>query len=87
MNCRTAVIIISVCSIFLKPHLTYPQDDLEAQWKVCSPESLKGFSASRVFLWKKIATDLNVPIGIINASWGGTPAETWTPDDKVMEDA
>lgn len=64
----------------------YPQDDLEAQWKVCSPESLKGFSAVGYFFGKKLQQNLNVPIGIINASWGGTPAETWTPDDKVMED-
>lgn len=65
----------------------YPQDNLEGQWKVCSPESLKGFSAIGYFFGKKLQHDLNVPIGLINASWGGTPAETWTPDDKVAEDA
>ena len=63
-----------------------PQDDLEGQWKVCSPESLKGFSAVGYFFGKKLQHDLNVPIGLINASWGGTPAEAWTPDDKVAED-
>lgn len=66
---------------------THPQDDVEAQWKVCSPESLKGFSAVGYFFGKKLQQDLNVPIGLINASWGGTPAETWTPGDKVTEDA
>ena len=65
----------------------HPQDDLEGQWKVCSPESLKGFSAVGYFFGKKLQHDLNVPIGLINASWGGTPAEAWTPEDKVAEDA
>ena len=62
------------------------QDDLEGEWKVCSPESLKGFSAIGYFFGKKLQHDLNVPIGLINASWGGTPAEVWTPADEVYND-
>lgn len=65
---------------------THPQDDVDAQWKTCSPESLKGFSAVGYFFGKKLQHDLNVPIGLINASWGGTPAETWTPEEKVSGD-
>jgi sialate O-acetylesterase len=61
----------------------YPQDDLPGQWKVCSPESLKGFSAIGYFFGKKLQHDLNVPIGLINASWGGTPAEVWTEAEIV----
>jgi sialate O-acetylesterase len=59
------------------------QDDTPGDWKVCSPESLKGFSAIGYFFGKKLQHDLNVPVGIINASWGGTPAETWTPFNEV----
>jgi sialate O-acetylesterase len=74
--------------LFHTPKTTsaHPQDDLEGQWKVCSPESLKGFSAVGYFFGKKLQQDLNVPIGLINASWGGTPAETWTPEEKVWGD-
>ena len=64
----------------------HPQDDLEGHWKVCSPESLKGFSAVGYFFGKKLQHDLNVPIGLVNASWGGTPAEVWAPDDQVNND-
>lgn len=64
-----------------------PQDNTPGDWKVCSPESLKGFSAIGYFFGKKLQHDLNVPIGIINASWGGTPAETWTPANEVISDA
>jgi sialate O-acetylesterase len=75
--------------LFHTPKTTslYPQDDLEGKWKVCSPESLKGFSAVGYFFGKKLQQELNVPVGLINASWGGTPAETWTPAEKVNGDA
>lgn len=63
------------------PHITsdYPQDDVAASWKECTPEEAKGFSAVAYFFGSKLAGELNVPIGLINSSWGGTPAEAWTP--------
>jgi sialate O-acetylesterase len=61
----------------------YPQDDLEGQWKVCDSNSLRSFSAVGYFFGKKLEHDLNVPIGLINSSWGGTPAETWTPVESI----
>ena len=64
----------------------HPQDNLAGEWKVCSAESLKGFSAVGYFFGKKLQHDLNIPIGLINASWGGTPAEVWTPADEVYKD-
>src|SRR5688500_2876874 len=70
-----------------KTSSTHPQDNLQGEWKVCSPESLKGFSAVGYFFGKKLQHALNVPIGLVNASWGGTPAEVWTPDDQVYSDA
>ncbi len=63
------------------------QDDCSASWKVSSPESLKGFSAVGYFFGKKLQQQLNVPIGLIAASWGGTPAEVWMPEDAVNGDA
>ncbi len=64
-----------------------PQENTSGEWKVCSPESLKGFSGIGYFFGKKLQHDLNIPIGLINASWGGTPAEVWTPADEVNNDA
>lgn len=65
----------------------YPQFDLESQWKTCTPEALAGFSAVGYFYVKKLQERLGVPVGVINASWGGTPAETWAPKPIVLEDA
>ena len=64
----------------------FPQEDVKAQWMVCDPETMKRFSAAGYFFGKKLQQDLNVPIGLINASWGGTPAEVWTPKDVVDKD-
>ena len=57
----------------------YPQDNLEGKWVVCSPESMIHFSAIGYFFGKKINSSIKTPVGLINANWGGTPAETWTP--------
>ncbi len=64
----------------------YPQTRGEGKWEACTPQTMKGFSAAGYFFAKKIHTDLKIPIGIINASWGGTPAEVWTPKEKVEGD-
>ncbi|MFT3682580.1 MAG: sialate O-acetylesterase [Ferruginibacter sp.] len=61
----------------------YPQDDVPATWKVCDSNTLKNFSAVGYFFGKKLNSQLNVPIGLINASWGGTPAEAWSPADVI----
>lgn len=65
----------------------YPQDDCAAQWAICDSNTLKSFSAVGYFFGKKLNKDLNVPIGLINTSWGGTPAEVWTPEESVNNDA
>ena len=59
----------------------HPQLDLQGEWKVCTPETMQYFSAIGYFFGRKIHTDLNVPVGLINSSWGGSPAEVWTPKD------
>lgn len=55
-----------------------PQWDIECKWQVCSPQTVKDFSAVAYFFARELQKDLNIPIGIINSSVGGTPAEAWT---------
>ena len=61
----------------------YPQDDVRAEWVVCNPEDMKKFSAVAYFFGKTLREKLNVPVGLIEAAWGGTPAEAWTPSDAI----
>jgi sialate O-acetylesterase len=65
----------------------YPQDDVKARWVVCTPEEMKKFSAVGYFFGKEVNGKLKLPVGLINASWGGTPAEVWTPDSLITSDA
>ena len=67
------------------PRLTaeYPQEDTKGQWVVCNPEDMKQFSLAGYFFGQKLQEVLSVPVGLIEASWGGTPAEAWTPKDSI----
>ena len=49
------------------------------QWQVCTPETIPTFSSTAYFFARELHKRLGVPIGIIDSSWGGTPAEAWTP--------
>lgn len=64
----------------------FPQDDVKATWEICDSSSIKKFSAVGYFFGKRINQQLNIPVGLINSSWGGTPAETWLPDAAIVSD-
>lgn len=53
------------------------------EWKVANAENLPNFSAVAWFFAKRNHLEKNVPIGIIESNWGGTPAEGWT-EAKVL---
>ena len=59
------------------------QEKGEGEWVVCNKESVGSFSAVAYFFGKKLNQNLNIPIGLINSSWGGSPAEAWTPKEAV----
>lgn len=60
-----------------------PQLDIKGEWKACTPEAMIDFSAVAYFFGRKLNNDLNIPIGLINSSWGGTPAEVWIDPNVV----
>ena len=64
------------------------QADGSGVWAVCSPESVGTFSATLYFFGRELNRELNVPVGLINSSVGGTPIESWIAADaqaKVPE--
>ncbi|RYZ28013.1 MAG: sialate O-acetylesterase [Chitinophagaceae bacterium] len=63
-----------------------PQEQGVGTWMLCDSNTVKHFSAVAYYFGKKLNANLNVPVGLIHASWGGTPAEVWTPSEKVAED-
>lgn len=63
-----------------------PQDNLEeGEWVKCSPATSPRFSAVAYFFGRSIAEKLKVPVGLINVSWGGTVAETWTSTQTIAQ--
>lgn len=58
----------------------------EGKWVLCDKNSVPGFSAIGYFFGKRLHENLNVPVGMINSSWGGTPAESWVPSDLINAD-
>ena len=55
-----------------------PEEDVEGRWELITPQSVPAFSAVAYFFGRELHTRLRVPVGLIHASWGGTPAEAWT---------
>ncbi|MCP5528383.1 MAG: 9-O-acetylesterase [Verrucomicrobiales bacterium] len=61
-----------------------PQEDQDGTWKTCTPETVaeggwQGFSAVAYFFGRELHQELDVPVGLIEADWGGTRIESWTP--------
>lgn len=69
----------------------YPLENVSVAgggWQECSPATISEFSATAYFFGRKLQENLNIPIGLIHTSWGGTIAEAWTSLEslKLMPD-
>src|SRR5579864_1210794 len=63
-----------------------PQDDFQGKWEVCSPETIGSFSAVGYFFGRQLNETLDVPIGLIDDSWGGSACEAWVRRDLLAAD-
>jgi sialate O-acetylesterase len=61
-----------------------PLTDVEGRWVVTTPDDAAHFSAVGYFFGRELYQHLKVPVGLINISWGGTPAEAWTSHDALL---
>jgi sialate O-acetylesterase len=66
------------------------QTNFDAAWKVCAPATLAeggwgGFSAAGYFFGRELHKKLGVTVGLIDATWGGTRIESWTPPEGFAE--
>ena len=63
-----------------------PCEDVEVNgdgWQICSSASMADFSAIAYFFAQELADKLKVPVGVIDTTWGGTPAEAWTSAEAL----
>lgn len=66
---------------FKVPHTNkaLPEKDVNGNWQVCNPGTAGNFTAVGYYFGRKIAAELDVPVGLIGSNWGGTLVEPWTP--------
>jgi sialate O-acetylesterase len=62
-----------------------PTFHCSGKWEECSPTAARHFSATAYFFGKKLYKTLNMPIGLIEAAWGGTSVESWMSKKKLNE--
>ncbi|MGZ8550449.1 MAG: sialate O-acetylesterase, partial [Chitinophagaceae bacterium] len=63
-----------------------PEKDIEGgEWLECGPQTVGDFSAVAYFFGRKLNKDMNIPIGLINSSWGGTNVQTWISWDLMSK--
>jgi len=68
----------------------YPLNDVGGNWRLCNPANIAaggwgGFSAAAYYFGREIHKGLNVPVGLIDTSWGGTRIEPWTPPEGFAQ--
>ncbi len=76
--------------LFLVPHRTEEKEckrfENNVAWKNSNAETLKYFSSMSYYFAARLQERLNVPIGIISASWAGTGIESWISSDLQNSD-
>jgi sialate O-acetylesterase len=68
-----------------KVKLPKPAFNCRGSWQECTPENVKSFSSTAYFFGRKLFKELKVPIGLIEAAWGGTPIETWISEKVITQ--
>ena len=54
-------------------------------WAVCTPEMVEEFSAAAYFFAREVSQKLGIAVGVVNSSWGGTPAESWVSHEQLRK--
>lgn len=63
-----------------------PAETSAGEWKACTPDNAGGFSAVAYFFSRHLHQKLGVPVGILNASHGGSPIEAWMDAGSLTGD-
>ncbi len=62
-----------------------PQADLKSgEWKICSPETFGNFTAVGFFFARELYQKLNIPVGLLHSSWGGSQIEGWISKEAML---
>lgn len=73
--------------LFTVPKMTseVPRENIGGSWKRCTADTLKDFSAVGYFFGKILRWELNCPVGLVCAAYGGTPIRSWIPEESFKK--
>lgn len=63
-----------------------PLSACAGKWEIASTKTVPGFTAVGYSYGRELRKALQVPVGLIHSSWGGTPAEAWTSREGLASD-
>jgi sialate O-acetylesterase len=63
----------------------YLHEEARSRWQICTPDTAALLSAAAWFFARKINSDLRIPVGIINCSWGGTSISAWMSREQLVK--
>ncbi len=64
--------------------LDEPAAEVTGKWEICTPETVRGFTAVGYFFAKDLHTARGVPVGVINSSVGATGAASWVSRETLL---
>lgn len=62
-----------------------PQTDAQAEWRVCTPQTVGEFSATGYFFARLVSRTLGIPVGLIEANKGGSRVESWFTKENIVK--
>jgi len=73
------------CFTVTKMSKAAPQDDCTGAWEIASPNTTPNFTATGYFFGRLLNQSLNVPVGLVHTSWGGSRIEAWMTPDALKD--
>lgn len=74
--------------LFTFPRITLlkPTKEVHGKWEVCSPETVKDFSAVAYHFGREVYESQKAPVGLIVNAWGGMPVESFITEETIKSD-
>jgi sialate O-acetylesterase len=79
--------LVRLFTVPKKIALSPQENTLPAHWDVCTPDTAKEFSAVAYFFAREIQRRENVPVGVVESAWPGTPIQEWIAPEVLQSDA
>jgi len=73
------------CFTVAKVSKATPQDDCTGAWEIAGPNTTPNFTAAGYFFGRLLNRSLNVPVGLIHTSWGGSRIEAWMTPNTMKD--